>query len=432
MAAIRRSDLVSNSHNHQKREVILEDKHQVINVDSKVKRNFSFAEILAFVLISGQIALYSFMWFRLISDPSLKTMDFISFYGTGRLIRTGEYKLIYNSEAEAASQQQIVGSTYQQPLIFNHPPYVTPILGLIASDNYVLAYIYWTIAGLLIVSACVELTRRHLRHSGWSIRFAWLGAVGCVVYFPIFISLLSGQDTVYTLLGLLLWMFALLKGREIFAGLGLAFATLSPTIAGALALPLMASRRQASLWFIVGMFGLAIYGFLLVGTQGITDFLFLLRTSSQGRYYGINWAVMYNLLGLLIRILPSPNIDTVRSISWIATAMSILAMCIFWWNKQEQLTVKHIGIAVVLGTFTSPHLHLHGLSYLLLPLLGIITTLHARGNKAIALILIPVISTVLIFVLLLLPAWNYAAYYLLMLTLLFGFAFLKPLAAPNV
>jgi len=410
------------------------DEHQLasINVnDRKLKRKLSFAEILAIVLISGQIVLYSFMWLRLLGNPILKTMDFLSFYGTGRLIRGGEYKQIYNLEAQVIAQRQVVGAGYSFPLIFAHPPYVTPLLALIASDNYVLAYIYWTVAGLLVLGACTELIRCFLLRLGWDTGSAWLGAMGCVIFFPVFISLLDGQDTVYTLIGLLVWMFALLKGDEMFAGIGLAFATLSPIIAGALAVPMFASRRHASSWFIAGNFGLAIYSFLLIGFQGVVDLLHLLNINSQGGVYGLNWSVMYNLLGLLIRDFPGLRIETIHSIVWIAAVLSITSMCIFWWNRGDDVNIKHIGIAVLLGTFTAPHLYLHGLSYLLLPLLGMVIILHDRGNTSFALILIPAVSSLLVMIMFLMPAWNFAVYYLLMLAMLLGFIMLKPPAMPR-
>ena len=320
-----------------------------------------------------------------------------------------------------------------KPLIYNHPPHLTPLLALIASEDYVRAYIYWTMSGLLVLALCVELIRRHLRRSGWSPLQAVIGALGCATFFPLFISLLIGQDTIYTLIGLLVWMFALLKGKEIQAGLGLMFAALSPTIAGALALPLLASRRRAGLWFIVSMLGLAIYSLLLVGFQGITDLISLLLTSSQGDYYGINWFAMYNLLGLLVRAFPNLSMDTVRGLVWGAAGLSILGMCIFWWNKKDGLTMKHIGIAVILGVFTAPHLHLHGLSFLLLPLLGIMSILHQHGRTILAVTLLPVLSSIFIVTMFLLPEWNYVAYYLLMAAMLAGFMMVKaPANLPNL
>ena len=398
--------------------------------DEKLKRRFSFAEILAFLLISGQITLYVFMWFRLLGDSSLKTMDFVSFYGTGRLIRAGEYEKIYDFESEAVVQHQVVGGDYDNPLIFNHPPHVTPLLALIASDDYVNAYVYWSALRLLVLAACVELIRRHFLRCGWAKLHAWLGALGGVTFLPIFIGFLGGQDTVFSLIGLLIWMLALLNGWEVFAGLGLAFATLTPTIAGALALPLFASRRRAGLWFIVGSLGLALYSLLLVGVQGLKDFLSLLQTSSQGSSYGFSWIGMYNLLGFLVRTFPNLNIETSRLIAWVAAAISIFAVCILWWNKQGKLHIGHIGISVTLGTLTSPHLNLHALGFLLLPLLGMIMMLYRRGNRAIALILIPVTTTFLVFILFFIPAWNFSAYYLLTFAIIFCLIMLK--SAPSL
>jgi len=128
---------------------------------------------------------------------------------------------------------------------------------------------------------------------------------------------------------------------------------------------------------------------------------------------------MYNLLGFLVRTFPNLNIETSRLIAWGAIFISILILCVFWWNQGEQINIKHIGIAVILGTLTSPHLNLHGLSYLLLPLLSIITILYSGNNKALALILIPLISTVLLLILFFIPIWSFSVYYLLMFAILF-------------
>lgn len=282
----------------------------------KPVEKFSFFEMFLLVLIFSQGVFYIFMWSQLLSNPLLKTMDFISLYGTGRLIREGNYQLIYNYDAEADVQRQVVGDKDYSPLIFNHPPHVTPLLGLIANRNYVLAYIYWSILRLLVLLLCTEMIRRSFLQLGWKARDAILGALGYVVFFPVFISLLGGQDTIFTLTGLLIWMFALLRMQDVKAGMGLAFATLTPTVAGAVALPLLVSRRKAGVWFFLGVSILAVYGFLLVGKDGSLEFLNLLKTSSEGVYYGINWEAMFNFLGLLLRAFPLLGLDLVKLIAW--------------------------------------------------------------------------------------------------------------------
>lgn len=245
------------------------------------------------------------------------------------------------------------------------------------------------------------------------------------MFFPIFISILGGQDTVYTLLGLLLWMFGLLKLKDIQAGLGLAFATLSPTIAGALALPLLASKRRAGLWFVIGMFLLTLYAFFTLGYQGIQDFIRLLRINAEAQAYGLDWSNMYNLLGFVSRAFPNANTNLIRLAAWSAAGASIVAMCIWWRKKSEKINIHHISITVLLGTFTAPHLYLHGVSYLLLPLVGVIHSLYQSEKKDLALIFVPLISVILILILLLIPNWDFHIYYALMLALFVTLVFLK-------
>lgn len=347
-------------------------------------------------------------------------MDFVSLYSAGRLARAGEYERLYDLEAQAGIQRQVVGSDEYSPLIFNHPPYFVPRLAAISVEDYVTAYILWTLARLAILVLCAILIFILLRGSGWETGPAMLGMAGCLLFFPIFISLLGGQDTVFTLVGLLIWMLALLKGNDISAGLGLALATLSPTIAGALALPLLAARRRAGLWFLAGMAGLAAYSLWLVGVQGIEGFIRLLGISSQAQSYGFNRSGMYNLLGILTRNVPLLDPELVRRIVWGAAFLSILTLCIWWWKQREHLGIRHIGIAALVVTFTSPHLNLHALSVLLLPMLALMTILWDRGHRTSALLFIPVVSTALMLIFIVAPDFSYAASYALMAVLAYG------------
>ncbi len=339
-------------------------------------------------------------------------------------MRMGEYQQVYNLEAQALIQNEVIGEA-SAPLIFAHPPHLNFLLAAIAGEDYVSAYILWSALNLIVLLFCMELIRRFLLQSNWDARSAWLGAIGSVMFFPIFISILGGQDTVYTLLGLLLWMFGLLKLKDIQAGLGLALATLSPTIAGALALPLFASQRRAGLWFAIGMFLLTLYAFLTLSYRGIQDFIGLLRINAEAQAYGLDWSNMYNLLGFVSRAFPNADTNFIRLAAWSAAGASIVAMCIWWRKKNEKINIHHISVTVLLGAFTAPHLYLHGVSYLLLPLVGVIDWLYKSEKKGLALILIPLISIVLILILLLIPSWDFHIYYALMLALFLTLVFLK-------
>ncbi|MFN8412171.1 MAG: glycosyltransferase family 87 protein [Anaerolineales bacterium] len=389
----------------------------------RLKFKFSLAELIVFFLISGQIALYGLMWFRLIYDESLKTMDFISFYSAGRIFRTGNFEDVYDPNSEAVLQRKVVGGSYDSPLVFNHPPYVLPILGLIATDHYVSSYMLWSGILLLVILFCGDLTRRYLLKLGWSVQSAILTTFGCLTFFPLFISLLIGQDSAFTLIGLLIWTFAILNQEEIQAGLGLAFATLSPVIAGALAFPLFASRRRAGIWFIVGSFAMAIYSLLLVRIKGMIGLIDLLLLSSKGQAYGFNWSSMYNVLAFLIRNFPNMGIGEARTIAWALTAVSIIILSVFWWNKRNLLRIEHIGIAVALSTLTAPHLNLHGLSFLVIPIIGLAIVLRERGYTSLSVLLAPIFSTFAILIVFLTPNLGYSFFYFLILFLILSLWF---------
>ena len=93
--------------------------------------------------------------------------------------------------------------------------------------------------------------------------------IGSILFFPIFLSFLGGQDTIFSLFGVLVWMIALLDNGDKEAGLGLALATLTPTVAGMLSIPFLFSRFRAGKWFILGTIVLGIYTIALVGVNGI-------------------------------------------------------------------------------------------------------------------------------------------------------------------
>jgi hypothetical protein len=249
-----------------------------------------------------------------------------------------------------------------------------------------------------------------------------MAASSVVLFYPAFISLLKGQDTAFVLLGALVWMWALLARRERLAGVALALVLLKPQIALALALPLLVSRNRAAWWFCGTSALVALYSWLLVGAGGLLDLLGLLRLSSDGQGYGMNQPAMYNLLGLLIRGAPALDDATLSVLKWTAYLLTIGFLCWLWWGKRESLTIQHIGVAVTLSLFASPHLHLHDLSLLLLPALGGLALLWGRGRRGrlAALALLPASSLLLFASDLVKAPLHFIAGYALMLALLVG------------
>ncbi|MCX7754063.1 MAG: DUF2029 domain-containing protein [Anaerolineales bacterium] len=306
----------------------------------------------------------------------LKDIDFRIIYTAGQIAREGDWNAIYDLERQRQTQEQITGRPLKlaDVLPFNHPPTLLPLQWLLALTRYPMAYLLW--AG---ISAFVSLLNgwlvwRLARGADWPGMPAALLAAQSFLFYPLWVSINKGQDTLFALIGLTVLLLGLQAGRERLSGLGLALLTLRPQFALPLAVPFLFRQRRIWWWF-VGMAALLVgYSVLMVGWKGVTDFLHLLTLTSSGETVLIHHADMYNLKGLLLRLLPQMSIETASGISWAAFALVLVCLCA-WWARAERVGFQHISLAVTLSLFASPHLHYHDVSFLLIPTLGLLLTL---------------------------------------------------------
>lgn len=384
----------------------------------KPARRFALGEVLLLLLLVAQLALYVFMWLGFQDDPAFYGSDFISFYTAGRIARAGDFHHLYDLETQRRVQADVLGeNTFPGGAnLSQHPPTLALLLAGLAVDDFIQSYVLWTVVRLPVLLACGWLVYRFFRGNGWEARPAIWNALAATAFFPVFLGILGGQDAVWILAALLLWWNGLAFRAEAQAGIGLALATLAPTIAGTLALPLLAARRRAALWFLAAMVPLGVYTLALVGLDGLRDFWGLMTLSASGNEYGLNPAAMYNLLGLLLRAFPALPLATARLISWGALLAAAVLLVVLWWGKGDRVRLELAGLAVVLAVFLSPHLHAHSLAFLLLPLLAVCLQL-GRRSRALALVLLPALSTAMLLASFFSLAWSYALAYLTMLGL---------------
>jgi hypothetical protein len=348
-----------------------------LNYRSLTIRVFLIASILL------QATFCVIKWRALLTDPELNGIDFISFYTAGSIAREGDYSHLYDLQAQNDIQSKLIPpDTFAGGVnLSQHPPYLAPLLSMIASDNFVKSYMIWTAILAFMLLLCSFIIYKFLLSLGWDCFSAVLCAANSVLFYPLLLSLLKGQDTAFILFGLLFWMLGLLQSKEFRSGFGLALSSLNPPIAGALALPTIVSGRRAGVWFFLVFLLLVVLSLGLVGFKGGIDYLNLLLISSQGQGFALNPEKMFNFLGLMIRGFPALNLDMIHKLAWGLTILSLIVSTWLWWGKKNRLNAEYIGLIVVLAIFTSPHLHAHSLSYLLLPLLGVSIYLWKRGGR---------------------------------------------------
>jgi len=336
-------------------------------------KRIRFGMLLLVVALAIQITWYVVLMVSYVRTPGkLEGADFLTYYSVGRVAR--EYGLIrvYNLDLEAAAQAQTAGVSlgFQQILPPNHPPFLYPLLGVLAGLDYRAAYFGYAVLLVVIIVAGLPALYRVLLQNGWSQTQAWLELIGVLLFEPLFMSVLKGQDSALLLLGGLLWFSGLTRNNDRLAGLGLSLALIRPQIALVLAVPFLFRRRKVFGWFCAGAAALGFYCFLQVGWTGALDYLHILTVSAGGEGYGMAEMAMFNFTGLLLRLTPQLDLGLVHTIGWGLFTTALIGLCVLW-GLSKSIGFCHIALAVTLSLFVAPHLHYHDLALLVIPLVGL-------------------------------------------------------------
>jgi len=338
--------------------------------------------VLLVVAITLQLAWYALLMVSYVRTPGkLGGADFLTFYSVGRVARESGLNRVYNLDLEAAAQAQTAGVHLgsQQILPPNHPPFLFPVLGMLAGLDYRFAYFVYVLLLIGLVVAGLPVLYRVLQYNGWSPVQARVALLGVMLFEPLFMSVLKGQDSALLLLGVILWSSGLTRNNERLAGLGLSLTLIRPQVAILLALPFLFRRRRIFAWFLAGATALGLYGFLQVGWTGVQDYLHILTLSAGGEGYGMAESAMFNFTGLLLRLAPQLSLDLVHAIGWGLFAAALAGLCVLW-AFSKSIGNRHIALALTLSLFAAPHLHYHDLALLAISLIGLGIAMVAAGR----------------------------------------------------
>ncbi len=334
---------------------------------------FTLARLLFFSEVVLHITWYGILWAGMVTRPGvLKTADFSIFYTAGRIAASGHYNLVFNIQAQVEVQEELLGHPLQTSkfLPFNHPPLLVPILQLVSTQDYMASYWRWVFVMLCFVAATMMIINQLLRAMQWDSGSRGLIILCSVLFYPIFVGLLKGQDTALLLFGAMLWVYGVVTKKDAVAGLGLVMTVIRPQIALVLAVPFLFNRRRVWWWFCSGAAFLGLYSLALVGFDGARDFISLLRISASGEGFGMNQNTMFNFTGLALRLFPHAYFDTVHIAAWGLLLAAVIGLSV-WWKVSPEISYRHIVLTVTLSLFAAPHLHYHDLALLAVPIVGL-------------------------------------------------------------
>jgi Glycosyltransferase family 87 len=166
--------------------------------------NRHFVGKIACSLIAGSLIIHGLIFWKERREVVRGYPDFAIFYTAGLILGSGEPHNLYDRTLQFHLQREFAPDVKIRlgPLPYNHPPFEALLFLPLAKFTYLHAYVAWGFLNLLMLASLPILLRRHIAILQKGSSVFWFFAL--LAFFPIFITLLHGQDSV-----LLLFLFAL-------------------------------------------------------------------------------------------------------------------------------------------------------------------------------------------------------------------------------
>ena len=325
---------------------------------------------LLLLALAAMVTMHAWVFFSLRQEVRQGYPDFTAFYAAGQCVQRGLGSQLYSMETQGRIQQEFAAGVKIRngPLPFTHPPFEAALFVPFAFLSYSGAYWAWTAVSLLLLLAFLVGLRSHVtRLRAWSEGLPFLCGLA---FFPVFVCLLQGQDSLLMLLLFGLAFAAMKSGRDFVAGicLGLAlfrFQLVLPVVA----VVLLRRRWKVALGFAFAAAALTGVSTAVVGWGPLLSYpRELLQFSHVQAATAMNPRNMPNLRGLVSVLFGEGNLaHGVLAL----LSLSLLGFAAWRWKADARRPDFDLGfgLTLVIAVIVSYHLMAHDLSVLLIPLL---------------------------------------------------------------
>ncbi len=356
--------------------------------------------LILFLVFTANITAHLFVFRLAVGKVLAGHYDFAAYYGATQVIKEGLGKDLYQYETQLRIQQQF-SPDRKRPLLFNHPAFEALIylpFGYVSFGN---AYILWSLLNLAILLMIPLALLPYIPNLMGSLRRNLI-MMGCLSFFPVFVTVLQGQDSILLLLTYTLLFVSLKSGHDFRAGffLGLGAFRFQLTMPFVLAFVFL-RRWKLLLGFLTTSGALALVWLSITGWQGGLKYLQLLWTMNQGARstvsgsdpYALRPDVMPNLRGFLHTTLAGRVPEIYITVAVVGVSALLISWSIAKWMSRAGSGESGLNLPFALhctvAILASYHLHLHDVTLLLLPILlvadDLATTRVSRGHLRVAL-----------------------------------------------
>ncbi len=313
-------------------------------------------------------AAFALLWV-LMSRAVQRTTDFPAFLAGWNLFVHGHANQLYDLNAQKLVQQKLIGGSFANSVLpFVNPPYVATLFGALGRLSLSVGYWVWGAmnVGLLVIlfsllRKIVSLDRNQWRrYALWSIAAA-----------PVWSALMGGTFSLWVCVGVAGFVLAMQEARDFSAGIWLGLVAFKPQYLPAI-LVLLVVRRS---WRALGGFATAMSVLLAVslpwvGADGYRKFFSLLASfTNQGAKYSAHSELMWNVRGLLTRLIERGSLSAANSDSWLTlkhdALTSRISLTLFacgllavFWTRRFHLRI-HLALTICIMVILSPHGHVH-------------------------------------------------------------------------
>jgi hypothetical protein len=322
-------------------------------------------KLLLWVILLFSLFYYSELLWNLRHDIASGYGDFIIFYTGAEILRAGMGESLYDYGLQKAFQDRFVVPIRVGPLPFNHPPFELLIFLPLSYLSYPIAYLVWTAINIILLLAMFWLLTPFIDKEN---RFL-LGFM-LASFYPIFITIVHGQDSILVTFLLVATFVALKYRRHTLAGILLGLGLFKPQLVLPMAAILTYKRDwKAVMGFFFVSIVLAIVTLGMVGWQGIKRFLWLVSQINQ-QHYTIAPANMANVRGFFESMVAgySPKLSSM-TIALISLGL-VIWLLLKWrgpFQPDQPSFNLQFSLTILTTLMTSYHLYVHDLTLLIIP-----------------------------------------------------------------
>jgi hypothetical protein len=293
--------------------------------------------------------------------------DFAIFYCAGKIVNLGLGRHLYDERVQYEVQPSFAPrvSIRKGPLPYNHPPFEALLFAPLARFPYFIAFLCWDFLNLAVLVALPLILRPHVALLESASAF-WF-VLASLAFFPIWTSLIQGQDAVLFLLLMTVAYVALKRTAEFDAGCWLGLCVFRFHLILPLMLVFLLRRKlKTVLGFalvsaVLGLISVAVVGWH--EAMAYPRYLWQIESLAGGQ--AIFPREMPNLRGLLVTALSSHLSQTAIGGLVAMCSLALLYFVSLKWKPGADIDLP-CSLCLVSSVLTNYHSYIYDLGVLFL------------------------------------------------------------------